>query len=60
MAQILTGTLASVAHLDFGLFNLAVPNVIVWIGIVLVLGMATWLRLPAFFEPVPVRAEVDR
>ncbi len=41
-------TLPAVPHFTFGIFNLAVPNLIEWfIGIVLFFALA-WLRLPRF------------
>ena len=40
-----------VPHITFGLFNLAVPNIIAWLSVVALLFVAAWLRLPRFFEP---------
>jgi hypothetical protein len=52
MDQIPTSLMASVPHVVFGIFNLALPNVIVWAGLIAVLGTASWLRIPGIFEPV--------
>ncbi|MGD8621041.1 MAG: hypothetical protein PVI81_06730 [Anaerolineales bacterium] len=52
MGQIPTILLASVPHVDFGIFNLAWPNIVVWAGLLMVLLAATWLRLPLMFEPI--------
>ena len=52
MGQIPTSLLASVPHVDFGIFNLAWPNVVVWAGLLVVLLAAAWLRMPVLFEPL--------
>ncbi|MGD8821973.1 MAG: hypothetical protein PVG63_02630 [Anaerolineales bacterium] len=52
MGQIPTSLLASVKHVDFGLFNLAWPNIVVWAGLLMVFLAAAWLRMPVMFEPV--------
>jgi hypothetical protein len=46
-----TQLLPAVPHIVFGIFDLAVPNLIFW-GIAFVLFfIAAWARLPKFFEP---------
>lgn len=45
--------LPTVPHVVFGIFNLAIPNIIAW-GVVLgAVLLAAWARLPKFFEPAP-------
>jgi hypothetical protein len=60
MWQIPTTLLASVTHLDFGIFNLAWPNVVVWAGLLMVFLAATWLRIPVMFERVGTDEERAR
>jgi hypothetical protein len=43
--------LPPVQHVIFGIFNLAVPNILAWIIVVMVLFIAAWVRLPKIFEP---------
>jgi hypothetical protein len=45
--------LPAVPHVTFGIFNLAIPNIIAWLVIVVTFPVAAWLRLPKFFEPGP-------
>lgn len=52
MGQIPTSLLAAVNHVDFGIFNLAWPNVVMWAGLLIVLLAAAWLRMPVMFERV--------
>jgi len=43
-------TLPAVPHVSFGVFHLAIPNIVAWglvFGIVLV---AAWMRLPKIFD----------
>jgi hypothetical protein len=42
--------LPAVPHITFGIFNLAIPNIIVWTLIVIVLFIAIRARLPKVFE----------
>jgi hypothetical protein len=60
MDHIPVSLLASVPHLVFGIFNLAMPNIVAWIGLVFMFGIAAWLRLPACFSPVSSNAEVEK
>jgi hypothetical protein len=60
MGQISVSLLASVPHVVFGIFDLAVPNIIAWIGLVLMFGIAVWLRLPAWLSPVSSNVEVEK
>ena len=39
------------AHVVLGIFNLAIPNIVAWIALIVVFFMAAWMRLPAIFEP---------
>ncbi len=40
----------SVPHVVFGIFNVAVPNLIAWLVVVGVFALAVWARLPKSFE----------
>ncbi len=43
--------LPAVPHIAFGIFNLAIPNIIAWLTLVVIFFVAAWARLPRFFEP---------
>jgi hypothetical protein len=43
--------LPTVPHITFGIFNLAIPNIIAWLAIIVIVVAAAWARLPKFFEP---------
>lgn len=43
--------LPAVQRATFGIFNLAVPNIIVWLTAIVVFVVAAWARLPKIFEP---------
>ena len=45
--------LPAVPHAAFGIFNLAIPNILAWAAILVVLLGAAWIRLPRIFEPAP-------
>lgn len=50
MSELTTQALPAVPHVVFGIFNLAIPNIIFW-GLVIVLFVgAAWARLPKFIE----------
>ena len=49
-------TLPAVPHVTFSVFNLAIPNIAVWLAVIAGFGAATWARLPRIFEP-PERNE---
>ena len=40
-----------VPHITFGIFDLAIPNIIMWLTVIVALLIAAWIRLPKFFEP---------
>ena len=42
--------LAAVAHFEYGIFNVALPNIIVALLLVVVFFGAAWARLPRVFE----------
>jgi hypothetical protein len=45
----LTGqSLPAVPHVVFGIFNLAIPNIIAWTVLAVVFVVSAWLRLPSF------------
>jgi hypothetical protein len=43
--------LRTVPHVAFWVFNLAIPNIIVWGLVILGFFVAAWARLPKIFEP---------
>ncbi|MCL5961810.1 MAG: hypothetical protein M1358_21265 [Chloroflexi bacterium] len=45
--------LPAVPHIAFSIFNLAIPNIIAWLTLIVVFVVAAWARLPRFFEPEP-------
>lgn len=50
MEQLPTQLLPAVPHITFGIFNLAIPNLIAWSIIIVIFFVAAWARLPKFFE----------
>jgi hypothetical protein len=40
-----------VSHITFSIFNLAIPNIIVWLVVIVIFIVAAWARMPRFFEP---------
>jgi len=53
MSQLPPESLEAVPHLEFGIFNLAVPNVIAWGTVIVLFFAAAWARLPRIFHPRP-------
>ena len=45
-----TQLLAAVTHFEYGIFNVALPNVIVILLLIAVFFGAAWLRLPHVFK----------
>jgi hypothetical protein len=41
----------AVAHVTFSVFNLAIPNIAVWLAVIAGFVVAAWARLPRAFEP---------
>ena len=41
--------LPAVPHVTFLIFNLAIPNIIAWLTLIIVFFVAAWLRLPRIF-----------
>ncbi len=39
-----------VPHVVFGIFNLAWPNILFWVLVVVVFALAAWGRIPEFME----------
>lgn len=50
MSQLTLAKLPAVPHVIFGIFNLAIPNIIFWCLVILVFAGAAWARLPKFIE----------
>jgi hypothetical protein len=42
--------LRAVPHVAFSVFNLAIPNIVIWGVLILGLVVAAWARLPGIFE----------
>lgn len=55
MVPLATERLPAVPHVVFGIFNLAIPNLIAWAVVVVVFAAAAWARLPRFVEQAPER-----
>ena len=43
--------LPAVPHVSFSIFDLAIPNIVAWLLVFLVVMVAARIRLPKFFEP---------
>ncbi|BBJ28471.1 hypothetical protein [Athalassotoga saccharophila] len=52
--------LPAVPHLIFGIFNLSVPDLIVWVIVIGGFFFAAWLRLPKIFEGREKQNESDK
>ncbi|HUZ18810.1 MAG TPA: hypothetical protein VMV68_10505 [Spirochaetia bacterium] len=50
MNELTTQTLPAVPHVIFGIFNLAIPNIIFWCLVVVIFSASAFLRLPKFIE----------
>jgi hypothetical protein len=53
MNQLPPEMLPVVSYIKFGIFDLAIPNLIAWLAVIVFLFVAAWARLPKFFEPKP-------
>jgi hypothetical protein len=51
MEQLPPQMLPGVPYLKFGIFDLAIPNIIAWLAVILIFFVGAWTRLPKFFEP---------
>ena len=51
MNQLPPEMLPAVSYITFGIFDLAIPNLIAWLAVIVFLFVAAWARLPKFFEP---------
>jgi hypothetical protein len=43
--------LPAVPHVSFGIFNLAIPDIVAWILVFAIVLIAAGVRLPKLFEP---------
>lgn len=50
MASLPTQLLPAVPHVSFGVFDLALPNLVAWALVDVALLVAAWGRLPGFLE----------
>ena len=48
MQELTTETLPAVPHVVFGIFNLAIPNLIFWVVVIFVFFAGCWARIPNF------------
>ena len=44
-------TLPVVPSVSFGVFHLAIPNIVAWVLVLVIVVVAAWMRLPKVFEP---------
>ena len=40
----------AVPHISFGLFNLAVPNIVFWLAVIVLFAAFIWARIPMGME----------
>lgn len=59
MSSLTLQTLPAVHHVLFGIFNLAVPNIIFWAIVVVLFAASAWARLPKFIERSSKRDEEE-
>jgi hypothetical protein len=52
--------LPPVQHVIFGIFNLAIPNILAWVSIAVVFLVFSWARLPHIFHPAEPAMEEER
>ncbi len=50
MEALPTQLLPAVAHIKLSIFNIAIPNLIVWGVVIVIFFLAAWARLPRFIE----------
>ncbi len=50
MSELTTQTLPAVPHVVFGIFNLAIPNILFWALVIVLFAGAAVARLPRFIE----------
>jgi hypothetical protein len=50
MEQLPAEGLGAVPHIIFGIFNLAIPNIIAWGTVIVIFCVAVRARLPRIFE----------
>ncbi len=62
MSDLTLQTLPAVPHVVFGIFNLAIPNIIFWGLVIVLFAGAAWARLPKFIEhsSKPEQEEVQK
>jgi hypothetical protein len=41
--------LSTAPHVTFSIFNLAIPNILAWVTVIIIFCVAVWLRLPKIF-----------
>lgn len=58
MLSLPTQLLPAVPHLAFGVFDLALPNLVAWVVIDVAFFFAAWVRLPGFLEPAEETPDV--
>jgi len=43
--------LPAVPHVSFSIFNFAVPDIVAWLSVFVIVLLAAWIRLSGLFEP---------
>jgi len=43
-------TLPAVPHVSFSVFHLAIPNIVAWVLVFVIVLIAAWMRLPKIFD----------
>jgi hypothetical protein len=49
--------MSAVPHVVFSVFDLAIPNIAVWLALIAGFGLAMWTRLPRVFEAAEASEE---
>ncbi len=43
--------LPSVPHVIFGIFNLSIPNIFMWVVVLALIALGFWGRIPRLLQP---------
>ncbi len=46
-------TLPAVSHIDFSIFNLDIPGIVMWVAAIIIFFIAAWARMPKTLERKP-------
>lgn len=50
MDKLAIATMPAVPHVVFGIFNLGIPNIVLWVAVIVVFLVGTRARMPKFME----------